>query len=87
MPPKGKATTRVAPPHDSRKRQALNADQQPTKRTCRTRTTNADDNDNHEPKEEEGEEEYEQEEEEEPEAPPLRVAKRGPPVKKGPPQR
>ena len=63
MPPKGKVTTQVGPPHDSHKRQASNADQQPTKRTHHTHTVNAND-DNHKPEEEE-EEEHKQEEEEE----------------------
>ena len=57
MPPKGKVTTRVGPPRASRKRQASNSDQKPTKRTRRTRTANAnddedDEDENHEPEEE-----------------------------------
>ena len=93
--PKSKLNTRSGAANNhpaSRKWQASNADQQPSKRTRRT-TNEADYDDNDEPEveeEQDGPEEEEDDkddEDDEVEPPPLRGGKRGRGVKIGPPQR
>ena len=89
---KSKPNTRSGATHTrpvSRKRQASNADELPSKRTRHT-TKKPDDDDDEEPEQEEVEEAHEEEEDEEDDVvdpPPSRSGKRGHGIKVGPPPR